>query len=93
MTFAELRYESHYSEMHHELVEALSAEFPDVQSGLQGDSWIWVVEGGEKVAVDTFSSMKHEVKADAADSTLAKKVIQTLSRKYDVLVYETPKPD
>lgn len=34
--------------------------FSSVESGLQGDSWIWILDGDEKVSIDSFTSMKHQ---------------------------------
>jgi len=90
MIFAELHYDQHYGELHAPLVELLGSSFQDMEHGLQGDSWIWVFEDGEKVAVDTFSSMKHQVKADASSTGLAEKVIGILSTRYQVSVFPVP---
>ncbi len=90
MIFAELDYDQHYGELHTPLVELLGSRFQDMEPGLQGDSWIWVFEGGEKVAVDSFSSMKHQVKADASSTGLAEKVIGILSTRYQVNVFTGP---
>lgn len=84
MIFAELQYEQHYSDIHFELVEHLQVKFPDIQHGLQGDSWIWVFSGDEKVAVDTFSSMKHQVKSENSKSKLVRRVIKSLSERYQL---------
>jgi hypothetical protein len=92
--FAELEYDIHYSDLHEELVEYICSHFDKVESGLQGDSWIWVFEGDnvgeEKVAIDTFSAMKHQVKADTHHSVLVGKVITVLKTKYTVRVYDDP---
>ena len=57
---------------------------------LQGDSWIWIFEGEEKVAIDTFSSMKHQVKTEFPNGTLVRSVLEALSSKYDVTVFDNP---
>lgn len=91
MIFAELQYEQHYSEIHFELVEYLKSKFPNIEHGLQGDSWIWIFAGDERVAVDSFSSMKHQVKSDHLNSSLVKEVIGTLSEKYELTKLDEPK--
>lgn len=63
MIFAELQYEGHYGDQHEALVALLGQAFRQVRSGYQGDSWVWVMDGGEKVAVDTFTSLRHQVKS------------------------------
>ena len=89
MIFEEMQYQSHYSDFHSELVEFISANFSNVESGLQGDSWIWVFEGNDKVAIDTFSAMKHQIKCANKNSLLVSKVINALSNRYRLHVYET----
>ena len=88
--YAELQYDEHYSEVHAELVDYLKSKFPNLESGLQGDSWIWIFEGDEKVAIDSFSSMKHQIKSSSPQATLVHKVIDVLSSQYSVEVYEKP---
>ena len=90
MIFAELEYEQHYSESHGELVTFIKSKFPNVEHGLQGDSWIWVIENDEKVQIDTFFSMRHQIKSSNAESQLVNKVIEHVSLKYKVVVYDTP---
>ena len=62
MIFAALDYPERYEEIHDELVAFVKTRFASVESGLQSDSWIWIHLGQEKVAVDTFSGMKHSIK-------------------------------
>jgi len=59
MIFADMEYQNEYSDFHSELVVFIESNFSMVKSGLQGDSWIWIFEADEKVAINTFSSMKH----------------------------------
>lgn len=89
MIFAELEYPEHYSVFHDELVQYLRMSFPDIQYGLQGDSWLWITDGNEKVEVDTFTSMKHQIKS-AHDGRLVQKVMVKLKSKYKLRVYEIP---
>ena len=90
MIFAELEYEPHYSELHAELVELLEANFTESQHGPQGDSWIWIFDGDEKVAIDTFSSMEHQVKSDSKEGRLARQVLAVLGEHYQVNEYAEP---
>lgn len=82
MIFAELQYEQHYSDMHSELVDFLQSKFPKIEHGLQGDSWIWIFAGDEKVAIDKFSSMKHQIKSEQSNNRLIQQVIGKLSERY-----------
>lgn len=67
----------------------MAQNFSRVDSGHQGDSWIWILDGGEKVAVDTFTSMQHQVKS-AAPGPHVQKVIDALRLKYPMHVYDPP---
>ena len=89
MIFAEMEYQEEYWEFHSKLNEHLSAHFHHLKSGIQGDSWFWVYDGEQKVAIDTFSSMKHQVKASVA-SPLVESVIKTLELKFRVKVFLEP---
>ncbi len=90
MIFAEMEYEKHYSELHNELVEYVKSKFPNIEHGLQGDSWIWIFENNEKVAIDSFSSMKHQIKSSDAEFILVNKVLGHIGSRYKLKVYETP---
>src|SRR5687767_11147840 len=89
MIFAELAYEKDYSDFHAELLAYVLRHFSKVQSGLQGDSWIWILDGEEKVAIDTFTSMKHEIRSRTAGLHVAN-VIENLLRHVEVKVYAEP---
>ena len=93
MIFAEIHYEQHYSEVHAELVDILSSKFPDLESGLQGDSWLWIFEGDEKVAIDTFYSMQHQIKSSSRTGALVHKIIEVLAPHYNIAVYPEPEPE
>ena len=89
MIFAELNYPESYEQFHQELRTFLSAHFSRVESGLQGDSWFWIFDGEEKVAIDTFLLMKHQVKSEKPGPHV-QAVIDVLRSKYDVRVYDVP---
>ncbi len=89
MIFAEIKYPHHYSDVHSGLVALVEQHFSHVQSGLQGDSWIWIMDGGEKVSIDTFTSMIHQVKSAKAGPHV-QRVVEVLLTKYQVAVYEAP---
>lgn len=90
MIFAEMQYDKHYSEIHADLVKFVQMHFSTVQFGLQGDSWIWIFNGSDKVEIDTFSSMRHQVKCASADSQLVTIVIEKLLTKYKLHIYPEP---
>nr|WP_288256962.1 hypothetical protein [uncultured Pseudomonas sp.] len=89
MIFAEMMYEKNYDDIHNELLLFITARFSHVEAGHQGDSYIWIFDGGEKVAIDTFTSMKHQIKSSKPGPHV-QKVINALRQKYRLTVYETP---
>ncbi len=89
MVFAEMEYQKDYSDFHAELLTFIREHFSQVQAGLQGDSWIWIFDGGDKVAIDTFTSMKHQIKSSKAGAHV-QTVIETLLRQFALKVYEEP---
>jgi hypothetical protein len=93
--FAELQYEMHYADVHAPLVALLQQRFPNVESGLQGDSWVWVHDtdsAASRVAMDTFTAVRHQVKS-AAPSALVDRVITVLAQAFDVRVLPAPVPE
>lgn len=89
MIFAEMEYPENYQDFHARLNEHLAAHFPRFQSGIQGDSWFWIGDGEQKVAIDTFSSMKHQVKA-AKPGPHVQAVIEALRLKFRLKIYAEP---
>lgn len=89
MIFAELQYPQHYDDLHQELETFLAQHFARVEAGHQGDSWIWVLDGAEKVAIDTFTSMKHQVKS-ACPGEHVQAVIDALRARFRVNVFDRP---
>ena len=92
MVFAEFAYDEHYSDVHAELLAYVMRHFSSVESGLQGDSWIWILDGGDKVSIDTFTSMKHQIKSPSAGAHV-QRVIDTLRREFQLHVHREPQPE
>lgn len=92
MIFAELECDDEYSMVHDGLAGHIKEHFASVRAGIQGDSWIWILDGGEKVAIDTFTAMKHQVKS-ATNGAHVQKVIEVLKLKYKLKVFEVPEPE
>ena len=80
-----MEYQKNYWDFHAELLPFVNMHFSKVEAGLQGDSWIWILDGGEKVAIDTFTSMKHQIKSPTAGSHV-QKVVETLLLRYKLKV-------
>lgn len=92
MVFAELDYPEDYTDFHHRLAGHLHGAFRSVQSGLQTDSWFWVFLSEDKVRIDTFESMKHQIKS-ARDGLHVQQVIASLQSAFQVTVYPRPRPE
>lgn len=90
MIYAEIVSGRHYDEVFPELLAYIKDHFSNVESGAQGDSWIWIFADGEKVAVDTFSSMRFQIKSDRASTRLAEVVMTALGRRFELLRYPAP---
>lgn len=89
MVFADLKYSGRYEDIHHDLVSFIKTRFDRVEGGLQGDSYSWIWIRDDKVAIDSFSSMTHQVKASRPGNHV-EKVIEVLREKYALNVYADP---
>ena len=90
MIFAEILHEEKYEDFYYVLKAYVQQFFPNTKSGLHGDGWIEISEKNEVVSIDTFSSMKFQVKTSTPESKLVQKVIEIVSQKYKVKIYDTP---
>ena len=89
MILAEMEYPGEHWDFHEELKGFLCSHFSRVELGIQLDSWFWIFDGEEKVAIDTFSSTKHQVKSAKAGMHVDQ-LISTLQLKYPLQVYPRP---
>ncbi|BCR23791.1 hypothetical protein [Aquipseudomonas alcaligenes] len=92
MIFAEMLYPQDYWDFHKDLESHLLQHFEDIECGLQSDSWFWIKIGGHKVAVDTFSAMKHQIKC-VEPGAHVQQVIDVLKTRFAVNVYPEPVPE
>lgn len=92
MIFADLDYDCSYDEAHAGLDQILRANFMVVESGHQGDSWFAVHDGAEPVAIDTFYSMRHQVKSTVPGPHV-ERVLEVLARYYRLQRRERPEPE
>ena len=89
MIFAELEYSGTYESFHSQLRAFLEKHFQHLESGLQGDSYFWILDGDKRVAIDTFTSMKHQVKSSTGGPHV-QKVLYALAREFKVKVFDQP---
>ena len=90
MIFGEIETSESYDNFYGELLEFMKRHFKKVESSLQGDAYIWITSEGEKVSLDTFSSMRFQIKADVASGSLVKEVINAVKMQYSVQIYCEP---
>ena len=93
MIYARFSHSIPYGDFHDELLEFVKSKFTHVESGHQGDSWIWIFNESERVEIDTFYSMVHEIKTSHAEAKLVKLVIQALSEKYELQILSNPEAE
>lgn len=93
MIFGEIVHEEHYYDVFPELLELVKSEFIEIQSGVQGDAWIWIFENSEKVAIDSFTSMRFQLKSDRSGAIFLEKVITVLQKKYKLYLYKEPEAE
>ena len=90
MIFGEIIHDEHYYDVFPELIELIRSEFNEVESGVQGDAWIWIFENNEKVVIDSFTSMRFQFKSDRSGGILLEKVLSVLQKKYKLYLYQEP---
>lgn len=90
MVIGEIIHEQHYVDVFQGLLELINTMFENVDSGIQGDAWIWIFEEEEKVSLDTFSSMRFQIRVEKKDGQLLDKILSILESKYKLSLYEEP---
>lgn len=90
MIFGEIECQQSYYDFYDELLDFIKNHFSNVESGLQGDAYIWIASVDEKVSLDTFTSMNFEIKADISSSSLLERVIEIIEKQYSVRRYYEP---
>ena len=77
-----------------EILQTLTEQFRDIQSGRQGDDWIWIhLADDDKIEIDSFFSMQLEVKGKYKYLTIAKQVLQNIEKSWVIQVFDPPKID
>ena len=76
-----------------EILQALTKYFENIQYGRQGDDWIWIHVGEDKVEIDSFFSMQLEVKGKYKYLETVRQVIQKMENDWIVQVFNPPKAD
>jgi len=86
-----------FAELHRdyfdEILQSLTEQFKHIQSGRQGDDWIWIHLGDDKIEIDSFYSMEVEVKGKRKHYTTIKQVIQRMDDSWIIQVFDPPNID
>jgi hypothetical protein len=87
--FAEL-----YRDNFDEILQSLTDQFKDIQSGRQGDDWIWIhLTEDDKIEIDSFFSMQLEVKGKYKHQATATQILQNMEDNWVIQVFDPPKID
>jgi hypothetical protein len=89
IAFAVIDHKQNYYDFYDELLNFIKRHFANVESGIQGDAWIWVLQDKQKVSIDTFYSMQFEIQSES-NCDLLQSVLKTIQSKYPVNRYNTP---
>jgi len=83
--FAELN-RDHFDE----ITQTLLDQFENIEYGRQGDDWILIHLGNDKIEIDSFYSMELEVKGKYKYLTVAKQIIPNMDSKWLLQVFDPP---
>ena len=76
-----------------EIIQTLTEHFEHIQSGRQGDDWIWIHFGDDKIEIDSFYSMALEVKGKYRYLAIATQIIQRMKEDWILQIFDPPKMD
>lgn len=74
-----------------EILQTLRKNFENIQSGRQGDDWIWIPLGDDKIEIDSFYSMQLEVKGKYRHFRVAVQIIQKMDSRWVLQFFSPPK--
>ena len=76
-----------------EILQSLKQQSETLEHGRQGDDWIWVHFGTEKIEIDSFYSMNLELKGRRGQSEMVGQILQELKDIWILQVFNPPKID
>ena len=86
--FAELN-RDHFDE----ILQTLTEHFENIQSGRQGDDWIWIHLDDDRIEIVSFYSMSLEVKGKYKHHAVVMQTLQNMVSNWIVQVFNPPKID
>lgn len=90
MIIGEILHDGHCEDVFHYLLKLIEHNFQNVESGSQGDAYIWIYERDEKVSLDTFTSMRFQLKAQKSGGLLTERVLSIIKTQFEFYLYEVP---
>jgi len=76
-----------------EILLTLTEHFENIQSGRQGDDWIWIHLDEDKIEIDSFYSMNLEVKGKYKHHAVVIQTLQKIESNWIIQVFNPPKID
>lgn len=76
-----------------EILQTLMGHFENIENGRQGDDWIWIHLGEDKIEIDSFYSMELEIKGKYKLLSVVNRIIQQLEDVWIIQVFDPPKID
>ena len=75
------------------ILKTLMEHFENIEYGRQGDDWIWIPLGDDKIEIDSFYSMNLEVKGEYEHLVFVRQVLKELKDDWILEVFDPPKVD
>ena len=75
------------------ILQTLKEHFQNIQSGRQGDDWIWIHLGEDRIEIDSFYSMELDVKGKYKYIAVARQIIQSMKSEWIRQVFDPPRMD
>lgn len=77
-----------------EILQSLTEQFKNIQSGRQGDDWIWIhLTDEDKIEIDSFFSMQLEVKGKYKHIPIVRQILHEIKDDWILNVFDPPKID
>jgi len=76
-----------------EILQTLMKQFEHIESGRQGDDWIWIPTADDKIEIDSFYSMNLEVKGKYVQYTFVMQILHEMENDWILQVFDPPKID
>ena len=76
-----------------DICDRLAQHFQNIQSGREGDDWIWLHVGDEKIEIDSFYSERLEVKGRRKDYNTVQNLLGLIEKEWILRRFNPPKID